>query len=356
MWFGSSENGSGGDGSGKKAEKEPEFDLSILDHFEHEQPPASVTQGLPEFISEEAMEELMKSDADLGPSRAAEKKPMKKGKGKVKKSMESAMSALAALDAALEQGMSPQQLLDVLEGRDPGAPKGASDGVVKAEPEDPIDAGYVRKKKRARPELAMVSMEEDEWEALRSSLNIRSPMPFLKGRARAARAQKESIAAEKKKAERSARNAVPHVIRGVGAGRTPRDGVMTPVKAKRAAERFKTGLNGVLSSGAFSDPRLISVGLYVSEVRPSPDGRNLTVYWACAASSLAAEGLPAGEAALDLVQKSLIKANGRIRKLLLDRVGIVYAPKIRWIPDPGLARSIRLDRLLSQKSGDGDKQ
>jgi ribosome-binding factor A len=91
------------------------------------------------------------------------------------------------------------------------------------------------------------------------------------------------------------------------------------------------------------DPRL--EGLVVTNVTMTPDLRLAKVYWRLATSSLPGVDLAVSRAD---AEKALDKSQGRLRRAVTARLGLRYAPELRFQYDDGQDARDRIEQLLHE--------
>lgn len=96
------------------------------------------------------------------------------------------------------------------------------------------------------------------------------------------------------------------------------------------------------------DPRL--EGLIVASVTMTNDLRLAKVYWRLAmASTLSPVALEAQKKETD---KALERASGRLRRAVTARLGLRFAPDLRFEYDAGQEKRDRIDQLLEEVKRD----
>lgn len=104
----------------------------------------------------------------------------------------------------------------------------------------------------------------------------------------------------------------------------------------RAGELVRHALVDILAREEFQDPALKGVSVTVSEVRPSPDLRQATVF--CAP-------LGGGDAAA--MAKALNRAAGHLRGLLGREITMKFTPRLTFEPDLSFDEAARMGALLN---------
>ena len=103
----------------------------------------------------------------------------------------------------------------------------------------------------------------------------------------------------------------------------------------RAGELIRHALSDIIARETFRDPALSGVSVTVSEVRPSPDLRNATIY--CA---------PLGDADHEAVIAGLNRAAGFLRHKLGDQIEMKFTPALTFVHDESFQAASDLDALL----------
>jgi ribosome-binding factor A len=116
-------------------------------------------------------------------------------------------------------------------------------------------------------------------------------------------------------------------------------------RAARVGERVKEELSWLLARNV-RDPRL--AGVTVSEVRMSDDLRNARVYVVLLEGGSDAERRKEALAALT-------GAAGMLRGEVTQRVGLRFAPSLRFLYDDTREKRARIDQLLAEVEADRQK-
>ena len=103
----------------------------------------------------------------------------------------------------------------------------------------------------------------------------------------------------------------------------------------RVGEELRHALSEILQRQGFRDPALSSVILTVTEVRPSPDLRNATVYVA-----------PLGGGDTDAILKGLGRAAPYLRSEVARRIHLKFAPRFTFKLDESFDTGARIDAAL----------
>jgi ribosome-binding factor A len=120
--------------------------------------------------------------------------------------------------------------------------------------------------------------------------------------------------------------------------RGKRGGAKEPSQRQlRMGELIRHILSDVLARGAFRDPVLAEARVTVTEVRPSPDLKNATVF----VTPLGGEDMAAVVAALQRARSYL---RGQIAQSLETR----SVPELSFKPDLSFAHAERIDSLLAK--------
>lgn len=105
----------------------------------------------------------------------------------------------------------------------------------------------------------------------------------------------------------------------------------------RAGELIRHTLMEILQREEFDHPDLAGLSVTVTEVRPSPDLRNATVF----ATTLGGERLEAGLAALNEVAP-------QVQGLLGQKIDLKFTPRLTFKKDESFEEAARIERLLSR--------
>lgn len=109
----------------------------------------------------------------------------------------------------------------------------------------------------------------------------------------------------------------------------------------RAGELIRHALVEIFQREDLRDPALAGRSITISEVRPSPDLRQATVYCAPLGSSVTGEQTEA-------VIKALGRVAPHLRHLLGQKVELKYTPQLSFRPDESFNEARRIDELLSR--------
>ena len=105
----------------------------------------------------------------------------------------------------------------------------------------------------------------------------------------------------------------------------------------RMGELLRHVLAEVLARGAFRDPVLASTHVTITEVRPSPDLKNATVFVT-----------PLGGEDMNAVVDALERAQGYLRAQIAKSIEARVVPTLSFKPDLSFANAERIDALLSK--------
>ncbi|MDA5194620.1 30S ribosome-binding factor RbfA [Govanella unica] len=103
----------------------------------------------------------------------------------------------------------------------------------------------------------------------------------------------------------------------------------------RVGEMLRHALSEVLARGELRDPALLGVSITVSEVRPSPDLRQATVFI-----------MPLGGADVTPVLEGLARSAGHLAHLVSDKVTLRYFPRFIFRLDPSFETAGKIESLL----------
>ena len=105
----------------------------------------------------------------------------------------------------------------------------------------------------------------------------------------------------------------------------------------RAGELIRHALVEILQREDLREPGLAGVSITVTEVRPSPDLRQATVF--C---------LPLGGGHESEVVTALNHAAPHLRGLLGKRIDMKFTPSLKFLVDKSFAEARRIDELLAR--------
>jgi ribosome-binding factor A len=126
------------------------------------------------------------------------------------------------------------------------------------------------------------------------------------------------------------------------------DGPGPSQRQLRVGELVRRSLSDVLQRGDIHDPDLNRLSITVGEVRVSPDLKIATAYV-----------LPLGGKGQDTVLKLLARNRGELRRIIGRKLGLKYAPDLRFQIDRTFDQMDETRRMLEQDAvrrdtGDGD--
>ena len=105
----------------------------------------------------------------------------------------------------------------------------------------------------------------------------------------------------------------------------------------RMGELLRHSLAEIMARGEFRDPVLASAHVTVTEVRPSPDLKNATVFVT-----------PLGGEDADAVVKALERARGYLRAQIATKLEAKFTPDLSFKADTSFAVAERIERLLAK--------
>ena len=115
------------------------------------------------------------------------------------------------------------------------------------------------------------------------------------------------------------------------------DGPGPSQRQLRVGELIRRTLSEVLARGDLHDPDLNRMSITVGEVRTSPDLRVATAYV-----------LPLGGIGQDQVLELLARNKGELRRVVSRKLGLKFAPDLRFQLDDTFDRMDDTRRMLSQ--------
>lgn len=113
----------------------------------------------------------------------------------------------------------------------------------------------------------------------------------------------------------------------------------------RIAEQIRQELSSILESGAISDPRIGLAMVTVTAAEITPDLQHAKVF-------ISVFGGPDG--APQVVMKGLISAAKHLRGEIGHRLGLRYAPELRFVYDESVERGAKIEALIKEVATDGD--
>ncbi len=105
----------------------------------------------------------------------------------------------------------------------------------------------------------------------------------------------------------------------------------------RMGELLRHALAEIMARGEFRDPVLASAHITVTEVRPSPDLKNATVFVT-----------PLGGTDINAVVEALERARGYLRAQIAGKLESRFTPDLSFKPDTSFAVAERIDSLLAK--------
>lgn len=105
----------------------------------------------------------------------------------------------------------------------------------------------------------------------------------------------------------------------------------------RVGEEIRHVLAGILAKGELRDPALSGVAITVSEVRPSPDLKNATVYV-----------MPLAGVNQDAIIAALNRAAGHLRGRLGQSVHLKFTPALKFVADESFQEAAHINALLRE--------
>jgi ribosome-binding factor A len=115
------------------------------------------------------------------------------------------------------------------------------------------------------------------------------------------------------------------------------DGPGPSQRQLRVGELIRRSLSEVLARGDVHDPDLNRMSITVGEVRTSPDLKIATAYV-----------LPLGGKGQDEVLRVLARNKGELRRLMGKKLGLKYAPDLRFQLDQTFDQMDDTRRMLNQ--------
>ncbi len=107
----------------------------------------------------------------------------------------------------------------------------------------------------------------------------------------------------------------------------------------RVGELIRRGMSDILMRGDIHDPDLNRMSITVGEVRVSPDLRIATAYV-----------LPLGGKGQDEVIKLLARNKGEMRRIIGKKLGLKFAPELRFLLDRTFDQMDATREMLAQDS------
>lgn len=112
----------------------------------------------------------------------------------------------------------------------------------------------------------------------------------------------------------------------------------------RAGELIRHALSEIFQREDLRDPALKGVSITVSEVRPSPDLKNATVFCAPLGASVGAQ---ADRDAVETVIAALNRMAPYVRSLLGRKVDLKFTPALSFKSDESFGEARKIDELLA---------
>ncbi|MCA8930264.1 MAG: 30S ribosome-binding factor RbfA [Alphaproteobacteria bacterium] len=123
--------------------------------------------------------------------------------------------------------------------------------------------------------------------------------------------------------------------------RAKRAGVGAPGPSQRQlrmGELLRHALSEIMARGEFRDPVLAHTHITVTEVRPSPDLKNATVFVT-----------PLGGGDTAAVVAALQHARGYLRAQIAGMIEAKFTPNLSFKPDTSFAAAERIESLLAKE-------
>lgn len=108
----------------------------------------------------------------------------------------------------------------------------------------------------------------------------------------------------------------------------------------RMGELLRHVLSEIMARGEFRDPTLTGASITVTEVRPSPDLKNATVFVT-----------PLGGTDVNAVVEGLQRARGYLRAQIAGKIEAKFTPELSFKPDTSFAEAERIEALLAKERG-----
>lgn len=108
----------------------------------------------------------------------------------------------------------------------------------------------------------------------------------------------------------------------------------------RMGELLRHVLSEIMARGEFRDPTLTGASITVTEVRPSPDLKNATVFVT-----------PLGGTDVNAVVEGLQRARGYLRAQIAGKIEAKFIPELTFKPDTSFAEAQRIEALLAKERG-----
>ncbi len=114
----------------------------------------------------------------------------------------------------------------------------------------------------------------------------------------------------------------------------------------RAGELIRHALSEIFQREDLRDPALKGVSITVSEVRPSPDLKNATVFCAPLGASINT-ATPEGDAEISTIMDALNRISPYVRTLLGKRIELKFTPALSFKRDDAINEARKIDELLA---------
>jgi len=105
-------------------------------------------------------------------------------------------------------------------------------------------------------------------------------------------------------------------------------------------ELLRHVLSEIMVRDEFHDPALAGANITVTEVRPSPDLKNATVFVT-----------PLGGADVNTVVDALQRARGYLRAQIAGKIEAKFTPNLSFKADTSFATAERIETLLGKERG-----
>jgi len=106
----------------------------------------------------------------------------------------------------------------------------------------------------------------------------------------------------------------------------------------RMGELLRHILSDIMARGEFRDPVLASAHITVTEVRPSPDLKNATVFI-----------IPLGGQDVAAIVEALQRARGYLRAQIAGKIEVKFTPNLSFKADTSFATAERIETLLAKE-------
>jgi ribosome-binding factor A len=116
-----------------------------------------------------------------------------------------------------------------------------------------------------------------------------------------------------------------------------RSGKTASKRQLRVGEQLRHIISQVISEGNIHDPDLVGISVTVTEVQPSPDMRNATVYV-----------IPLGGLNEKVVISALNRSSGFIQSEMGKQLSMKFTPRLAFKKDDSFEYGDHIDALLRQ--------